>query len=200
MPVTLTHSALSNPIDRTEIDQNFADVEAWSGNISNADIASDADIEIDKLAAKYQEVHLKLEYAGGAGLPAATTVMDVVTLPGNDGDEAWEYLGHTWVCTDTGDGTGKIEFDFGYYDAAGTFQSTSLDSGATTTLANSAAGADSANQGGATDSVGSGDAIPFTSNIQTIRMICNTQGANYLTAATDFLTVTIILMRRLQES
>lgn len=200
MPLTITNDTLSSPIDKSEIEQNFSDIEDWSIAITNSDVAAGAAIDIEKLASKYTEVHITFRYASGAGLPAATTVMDMAALPGSSTDESWSFVGYSWVCTDTGAGTGKFEFDYGYYDAAGAFQSTSLLSGAAVTIANSSAGANSAYQGTSTSTYANGELIAFSNTTQVVRLICNTQDATCINAAGDFLTISVRLMRKVQES
>lgn len=199
MALDVTWQTLTDPISKGEIERNFIDVETWSGSLTGDNFAATAAIDVDKLAAKFVETYIVMKYLGGSGIPAVGTVLDTATIPGSNEDEPWSYVGHAWVCTDTGDGLGKVEFDYGYYDVNGDFVPTSIASGVPVTLSNSGAGANSPHQGGLNAQYSGGDFIPYTSNIHTIRMLSHSQGTNYLSAATDFLVVTLRLMRRMQE-
>lgn len=199
MGVRLYYSTLSDPIDKYEIERNFADVEEWSRNISSGDIASDADIDIDKFAARYSEMHVRLTYAGGAGLPSSGTVMDQAVIPGDIGDEPWKYVGYAWICKDNGDGTGLVKVEYGNYDVYSEFIASPLGDAPIIQLVQSAAGANQTSAGKYSLNYSSGSFLPYAPEAQTVRLVSEDPGSLYLSAATDHVTVVLRFMRRLQE-
>lgn len=50
MGFTVTYATLSDPIDKSEIEQNFADITNKSGNLTTGDLSATAAIEPTQLS------------------------------------------------------------------------------------------------------------------------------------------------------
>jgi hypothetical protein len=193
----LTYSSLSTDYAtaQAEIEQNFSDLS--SRQINAADLA-DQSITSDKLTARYQEMMIMLGVRAAdlaAGWPA-TTLLDAFALPGSAGDQAWTVTDIQWVCTDVGDGTGTGTIEYGYFDAAGTWQTLSTLDTFTLALATGGAGTDSTNSlvevsGGSTE-------VAPGSEVRSIALVSGTANANTLSLAGSALRIGLRLTRPLQ--
>lgn len=123
MALTLTNPTLSDPVDKTEVEDNFTDVSNKFGNIVNADIHASANIAISKLNKSSQEMLVKLKVSVdelAAGWPASTsphTPLDMFVLPGTSGDDSWTVADAQGWCNDIGAGTGTFSIVYGTYTA-----------------------------------------------------------------------------------
>lgn len=106
MPLTHSNATLSDPIDKSEIETNFAETRAKFGSIINADIASNAAIAVSKLAVSNQEILINLAVDSSvfaSGWPAATTDPLVwVPVPGDDTDDDLTIVDATYMCSEPG--------------------------------------------------------------------------------------------------
>lgn len=130
--LVITNPTLSNPADKTEVQENFTDVTDWAnGNISNDNISGSAGIALSKLAAQYQEVYVHLSIASPPGAASSTLPCAVVAIPGSNGDTLWKATDVSWVCTDLGTQTGVFKVEYGSYDALGAWTGTTVVTGIT---------------------------------------------------------------------
>jgi hypothetical protein len=191
MSLTYSYPTLSNPISRTEIQQNFADLAAKFGNITSADILSTASITASQLAGAYYEFWVQLRYNGGA-FPAANTILDAVPLPGDSTDSSYSLVNAAWICTDPGNGAAKFSVVQGTYGAAGAW-STYATHIAAQTLAITY-GADLPDQGNC--ALGT-LTIANSATQRSLALMVHTQGANALSAAGSYLNVSLCLRRQI---
>lgn len=199
MPVLLTYKTFPDPFVKDHVEKNFADVASFQGNITDSDISFSAPLAATKLRASDMNTIVQMKFAGGAGIPAASTIMDIVPIPGfPSGSDVWTVDDISWVCTDTGAGDGRIKIAHGYYTAAASLW---LEANVTVidfTIPNSNAGADSPNQG--TITIDDADTAPFPANSGgTFRLESVAAGTNYLSAASDYLTISLRLSRVIQD-
>lgn len=194
-----TNPTLTNPADKTEIQENFSDVQdVINGNIDNSNIASDAAIARTKLDAYYQEVFINLVMKTGdlatSGWPAAgaTTPLIAVPLPGSDGDDAWVATDVSYVCTDGGGGTGAFAVKVGDFQA-GTWTTAA-------TIVTSQTVATGSTQGKALEN--GSVSIAYASNARSIALFSTAQDVDMLDAGNDrdYLSVTVRLRRQLQST
>jgi hypothetical protein len=191
MPLTYTYPTLSNPPDKDEIETNFEDVQAKFGSgITNADIASGAAIDVDKLSAQYQEAHIPLEVNGAqlaAGWPAAGTFLAAYPVPGSNGDASWEVSDISQVCTDIGAGT--AQYKIAIYERTAASWSPLVGNVATgITLAHSSKILENGSV-----------AVPFSTNVRVLVIeTTSAADATALSAAAELLSVGIVLRRKIQ--
>lgn len=215
MAVTLPYPTLSGTISSAELDANFATLANKSGNNTNADIATGAAIDIDKLSAQYERLLVRLTARNNGGTTvtvsgvagaslsalAAGTKLDICPLPGDSSDANWAIYDVSWLCTDTGNNATKVRVEWGYYDATGTW-TVSTTPVAAWTLANAAAN-DDANDGQQVNS--SATTLDFNhatggNTPRSLALVLDTQGANTLSSAGSLLSVSVLLRRKIQAS
>jgi len=194
MSLTITNTTLSNPADKTEVEQNFTDVANKFGAIDNSDVKAGAAIAISKLAASYQEVWLQLEMRQDIdGSWAGTTYYDWVPLPGTDADTAWVATDVSWTCKGVGNGAGTFSVEYGAFSGAGVW----VRDGDVVNAATIAAGGgvDTFYQGRALE----GGAVTLTqsSTVRALALYSEAAGTNVIDAAKDFLRVTVALRRQI---
>jgi hypothetical protein len=192
--IKLSYWTLPDPVTAAAIERNFADIVRSQGNITNKDIAYLDPIAITKFRATRDEVVHTLTYAGGAGIPVAGTAMAFSPIPFDTNN--WQPQEVSWLCTDTGNGSGQVKIAYGYYTAAGAWTAAGT-LVAALDLPNGS-GADGGNQG--SEDVALANVVPSVGgNAVTFRLESVTAGANYLSAATDFLTINVRMTRVLQQ-
>ena len=215
MAVTLPFPTLTGTIVSTQLDSNFSTLANRFGNIVNADVASNAAIDIDKLSANYERILIRLGCynnagttvtvggAAGASLSALAvgTLIDACPLPGDSSDTNWDLRDASWLCTDTGNAATQIRIEWGYYSATGvwTVSSTPIAAFALT----NANAADDANDGHQLNS--SSNTLDFNhatggNTPRSLALVLNTQGANTLSAAGSRLVVSLLLRRKIQSA
>lgn len=197
MAITYTHTFNGKTtIVGQDFDDNFTDIaNKFNGGISNADITASAAIDSTKLAENkfVSYVTIKTTYGDtGAAMPAAGTVWGVTPFPEDNG-VTWTVDRVSWYCSNTGAGTGKIDVVLGDYDATPAWATDTIIVNGET-LDNSA-GADDINTGSAT--VSGTSFTTDSSGTQCLAILVDTQDANTMDVATDYLTVTIKLTRQI---
>lgn len=141
MAVTLPYVTLSGAINSAQLDANFSTLANKFGNIVNADIATGAALDIDKLSAQYERLLIRLTVESRIDSAAATdingyndaslsavpitSILDTCPLPGDSSDANWSIYDVMWYCTDTGDGATVVRVDWGYSNA-GVFAASSV--------------------------------------------------------------------------
>lgn len=129
--LTYTNPTLTNPASKTQIEQNFTDVQTVvNGQLADGNIVAGANIGVTKLAASLQECFVDLivrngiDYVLGGAIinswpiaGAALPLGKIVMIPGSDGDTNWIATDVSWVCTDPG-GAG-VKFDVRYGSIVG---------------------------------------------------------------------------------
>jgi hypothetical protein len=214
MALTLTHSTLTDPADRTEVEGNFTDVQnKFAGNIVNADISPSAAIDISKLSASYERLAIELRVFNDGtvinGLTAATpdlediadeTILDITPLPGDSSDTNWEIYDASWVCTDTGDGASKLRVEWGYYSSTGVWTVTSTPiSSFFISNANAANDANDAHQVNSSSTTLAFDANS-PHNLALVYDVVSAGAGGTLSAAGSFFKMIILLRRVIQAS
>lgn len=198
MALTITNTTLTNPANKTQLQDNFTDiVNKFNAGITNADLSSTAGITNTQLANSIYEFTITLnctdvvwQSADGAG-----DILALAGLPGTSGsDGTYTGIVYSWACTDIGSSTGLFRVEWGYFTAGGvwTVVSTPIDNITMNAYA-----------GGATFTTAFTLATDFTAANQGPRMfalVMDTDDANALstTAGTpNFLSVTMKLKRTL---
>ena len=195
MALILTYPTLSTIYNSAEGDTNNSNISSKFGNIKDVDIASGANISLDKIAGSTQEVWIQLAYYfdisgvwpvdSSGGAPVA-----IVPIPGSNGDVAWTLTDISWVCTDVGTTVGKFGIRQGYIND-GTWTETSVvvnDIDMTLTT-----GFDNENQGKALE--GGTGSFALTATNTCLGLFSDDQGVGVLTAAKSYLQVTVALQR-----
>lgn len=217
MAVTLPYPTLSGAIVSSQLDSNFSTLANKFGNITNADVAAGAALDIDKLSAQYQRMQVQfyiqavtdsgatLAVAGRAAASlsalAANTILQVVPIPGDSGDANWAIYDASWACSDTGDGATQVRVEWGYYSAVGVWTvSTTPIAAFALTNANAAEDANDGLQVNASSTTldfahASGGNTP-----RSLALVLNTQGVGTMSAAASFLALTLSLRRKIQAS
>ena len=215
MAVTLPNVTLSGVISSTQLDANFSTLANKFGNIVNADIASSAAIDIDKLSAQYERLLVQFKVLNNAGTTvtvegsagaslsalAADTRLDLVPLPGDSSDANWAIYDASWVCSDTGDGATQVRVEWGYFDATGAWQTSSTPLAAFA-LANAAAANDANDRQQVNSSATTLDFNHATggNTPRCLALILNTQGVGTVSAAGSCLAMSLLLRRKIQAS
>ena len=216
MAVTLPFPTLTGTIVSTQLDSNFSTLGNKFGNIVNADIASGAAIDIDKLSAQYERMLVTLKVVTTIDSAAATSVnglndaslsavttgarLDYCPIPGDSSDTNWEIYDVSWICTDTGDGTTTVSVQWGYFDGTGAWVS-SATSVSAITLANAAANNDANDAHHVNSSATTLDFNAGSVNTpRSLALVLGTVGTGTLTAEGSFLAVSISMRRKIQAS
>lgn len=209
MALTLTNITFSNPADKSEVEQNFYDVQQkFNGGIVDADISSSAAISNSKLETRYERMTVQLKFMViYDGVDAriwsdfgANQVLDFVCLPGDGGDVDWTIETASWGCNAVGDGTAQFRLSYGYYDTdTGGWSLTQTVSTVTITKSTSG-GAGSGHQGVfITDANGAVTTLPFaSSNNRTMLALTHFADGTAGNAMDDYgdqLTVAVTLKR-----
>lgn len=114
--VVLTNQTLSDPADKTEVEDNFSDiVTTINGGIDTDNIS---ELDVDKLTGQYYTVVLSAQLDYGTSGTAHYTFV----IPGS-GDTYSTNLGYAMV-TDLGTSDGTITFSVGTWDGAGVWTAT----------------------------------------------------------------------------
>lgn len=215
MATTLPFPTLTGTIVSTQLDSNFSTLANKFGNIVNADIASGAAIDIDKLSAQYERMIVRFKVLNNAGTTvtvegnagaslsalAAATRLDLIPLPGDSSDTNWAIYDVAWVCNDTGDGATKVRVEWGYFDAVGAW-TVSTTPVAAWLLANANAAQD-ANDGLQVNS--SATTLDFNhatggNTPRCLALVLDTQGVGTVSAAGSYLCVSVSMRRKIQAS
>ena len=117
MAVTLTYPTLTtSPASKAELESNFTTLAQKFGNITNADVASGAGLDIDKLSAQYEYLPISVRLTDG------TAANDQFVPVYNDGKGNWTVVATQWATADTGTPTGTciLKIEWGVYDEAAT--------------------------------------------------------------------------------
>ena len=222
MAVTLPFPTLSGAIASSELDSNFSTLANRFGNIVNADIATGAAIDIDKLSAQYERMLVQFHIwatesdtaavtgaadivagriAASLSALAAATVLQVIPIPGDSSDTNWAIYDVSWACSDTGDGASQVRLEWGYYSAVGVW-TVSTTPVAAWLLANANAAQD-ANDGLQVNSTAT--TLDFNhatggNTPRSLALVLNTQGAGTMSADGSFLAVSVAMRRKIQAS
>jgi hypothetical protein len=196
--LTVTNPVLSNPANRTEVQQNFTDVTNWAnGSISNGNIDPTASIAVTKLAASVQEHFIHLIFHNGIqGLwPAAgaTTPLIAVPVPGTLGDDAWIATDVSWVCTDTGTAAGSFDVRVGFFNAGAWTNEIAVVTGISMPVVGAG---NLGNQGKALED--GQVTIGFATYARSIALMSAGIGTGVITGTADYLQVAVRLRRSLQ--
>lgn len=216
MAVTLPYPTLTGTISSTELDSNLSTLANKFGNLTNADIATGAAIDIDKLSAQYERLLVRLTVETRIDSAAATdvngyndaslsavpvsSILDAVPLPGDSSDTNWAIYDVMWYCTDTGDGATQVRVDWGYSNA-GTFAASAV-AVATFTISNKA-GAGDVNLVHAVNS--SATTLDFNhatggNTPRALALILVTAGTGTNSTEGSRLVVSLLLRRKIQAS
>lgn len=197
MALTITNSTLSNPADKTEIEENFTDVvNKFSAGITTADLSASAGILNAQLANSYYEflVKFQIRMTDETTAPAGEELVDYVPLPNLATDGPYTIVACDYYISDRGD-AGNTTVTI----ASGTVASGAFDTTADTvhvnaqTIASGTDGQDVVGTFTVADST-----IPASANNRVLRMIV-TLATNALTAAGDTLVVTMKLKKQLRS-
>ena len=204
MSLTLTNSTLSNPADKTEIEENFDDVvDKFSAGITTSDLSASAGITNAQLANSIYEVVLNLQCTDVVwqSADAAGDRLAYVSIPGtSSGDGTYTGMSYNWVCTDCGAQTGIFRVEWGYFSSAGAWTVVSTPIDDITLVANSAVN-DTAGAGGAAFTTVFTLASDYTAANQGPRMFALVMDTDDTTALSttagtpNFLSVTMKLKR-----
>ena len=175
----------------SEVQDNFDDVSGVvNGNLTNANLASNAAIAGSKLAISYQRmvVELKVTAEGlAAGWPASGT-LDACPIYGTSGETAWDVEGIYWICNDKG-ATATFDVQWGYFDGVGTWQNLASKLSAPQAMT-------AAYTGAAT--VASGAQCNFPdAQIRALGLVATVIDVGMLTAQGEFLRVMVSLKRQI---
>lgn len=191
MSLTLTNSTLSNPADKTEIEENFTDVvNKFSANITTADLSASAGITNAQLANSHFEMLVKFQIRmtdAGTAL-SGLQLVDYHPLP-DITTGAYTIVGADYYATDQG-----ANANFTVSIASGTVAAGAFS--ATTTHVNAQAiafGTDG------NDIVGSftvaDSSIPASANNRVMRCIVALGNADQLSTIGDTLVIVLKLKR-----
>lgn len=163
-----------------------------NGGLDGANLNADAHILTSQLASPFGYIALELGPRTSAlgGMPAASTVMNVATIPAISSESRgqWTLKGAYWACSDVGAKTGKVKIEYGYYDlATGVFSV--IDTITTITLTGPV------NDQGGQGRVNLSDLLDYSTFPYVFRLVCDTQDATALSASPSFLSVVLLLQR-----
>jgi len=201
MSLVLPYPSLgTGVVNPTHIEENFTEIaDKINGNIDNSDISTSAGIIITKLAARYQHCVVRLTlkgyYDGAAwvgGMDALGIKPESLTPVYNDTKGNWTVNRVCWACSDTGAGTGEVQIQWGYYNAAGAWTSAAGDVLATLPITNGGGGAGLPNQG---NSAVTATAMTFDANQRSLGINVTTADATALDSTLDALTVVVHISR-----
>lgn len=186
MSLTHTNATLSDPPDKTEIEQNFSDTRDKFGNIVNADISSSAGIATSKLAARDYEVIINLQAIGWG---TAGQVVALCALPYDNAADGYTVLGAEYYIQEAG-GSGSPAFDvqFGYATGGSWVTSTTVIDAETFTANTTETG---------TCTIDSSTITLSATNQNFFRLVVDTAGTTVFAspAADEMLCVTLKLRR-----
>lgn len=195
MALVLPNPSLgTSVVDPTALEDNFSAITTkFSQGITTADLSTTAGIGSTQLAQPYQRNSLRVhEIGSGSGLVATgggTGLIKATLTPiYNDGGGNWTLERVSWVCTDTGAGTGICSVQWGYYDSAGVWQGTNIVTGIT--IDDPTGGANLANQGSK-----AGTTLTFDSNDRSLVVLVTTSDGTAISAATEYIAFTFHLKR-----
>ena len=169
-----------------------------NGNLTETDISSTANIAPSQLQYEDQVRSFQLKLSsetGGAAFPAPGTIIALCPIETLSGDETWTITDMQWVCSDTGDNTGQVKVQYGYFDTGAGLWSSLGDVSSTTTIA-SAVGNTGA-QGSLSFASGTSYTMSVSGTIRSLALVVVTSGAAQLSAAYDSLVVNITAKRGL---
>jgi hypothetical protein len=181
----------------SEVQDNFDDVAGVvNGNLTNANLASNAAIAASKLAVSYQRMVVELKVTAGDLAAAAafvsypaSGVLDVCPIYGTSGETAWTVEGIYWVTNGIGGGGADFDVQWGYYDGAGAWQNTASKVNGATQNINTYMGA-------ATVAAGATCNFP-DAQIRGLALVSTGADATMLNAAGKFLRVMVSLKRQI---
>ncbi len=192
MSLTLPNTSLSDPPNKTEIEDNDAALaEKFNGNIVDDDISGSAAIGTAKLAARDFEFVLSVKGLIGEITFSTTTPSFYIPLPGTSGDGTYTVTDVSWFCSDVGDQTTDFTVTWGRFSAGSWSASGTI---ATITNMTGENGANTAGHATETDStvitLGASDATMIGIHFP------NAQGTGFMsTTATDQFVVSLKLKR-----
>ena len=119
--LTVTNPTLSDPASKTEVEQNFSDVESWAnGGIGNDNISANAGIALTKLAASKEHIALQFVNIDLTAAASATVPRALIPVPGLSTDAAWTVDRIEWTINDYGAGTADFRVGYGYFTGVDT--------------------------------------------------------------------------------
>lgn len=191
MALTLPYPTLGpGVVNSAEIVSNFSAIATKLSNIDNSDISNNAGIAVSKLSASYEYVVAVLAHSSAAGGMITTGRVLAACPMYNDSKGAWTAVNYTWHCDNVGAKTGAFDLLWGYYDAAGAFQTT-------TTLKN----AELLDGGTANlpfnDGAALGTSLAWTTDRMQLQITVDTADAAAMSTANDKLVVSVLLKRQI---
>lgn len=190
MSLTITNPTLTNPADKTEIEENFTDVVAkFNAAITTTDCSASAGFTNAQLANSHYEMLMKFQVRNwNAAAPAGNELLDYHIMPDIATDGTYTITDCEYYITDGGSaGNTTVTIASGTV-AAGAFSATTTHINAQTI----ASGTDNNDIVGSL-TVGTA-AIPASANNRVLQMTV-TLATNALTNAGDSLTVVLKLKR-----
>lgn len=195
MALTITNPVLTNPADKTEIQENFDDiVDKFSAGLTASDLTSTAGITNAQLANSYYEDTLKFSIAmtDAAAAPSALSLVDYIPLPNLATDGPYTIVACDYYMTDIGDASSTAVTIASGTVVAGAFSPTTTHVNGQTIASGTAEN----------DAVGTFDVadpnIPASADNRVLRMIV-TLATNALDDIGDKLVVTLKLKRQLRS-
>lgn len=200
--LTVTYPTLSDPADKTELEQNFSDVAGTLNALDNDNIAPNAGIGITKLEAYNYEfvVPLVVQSDGAAAPPLVRANFPncVVAIPGSDAEGvSYTPISASYYMTDAGNAaaTSTYKVTVGYAGSGGAATWTTVQtiiSAVNSTITSQGAG----NLQMSGDVLIDTSAIPLHASIQYfIGLELLTLAAGSFTTAWDLLAVTLKMRR-----
>lgn len=190
MPCGVTNTTLTDPIDVSEIEQNFNEVATAFSYVSGDDFGASAAISKEKLNARYIDTIIAMNIKGSVaslGDPNASNTIAAAPIPGSDGDEPWTVVGVSYMINDYGAGNASVGLEYGYF-SSGAFQGTEI----ATINFSSYSGAIYAG------TVDSGPTLDFSSNAKFLRLKLKNWGSGILTSLFSTMNVSVALRRTTQ--
>jgi hypothetical protein len=195
MALTITNPTLTNPADKTEIEENFDDiVDKFSNGLTSSDLSGSAGITNAQLANSYYEWTAKFSIGmtDAAGAPSSLQLVDYYPLPNLATDGPYTIVACDYYMTDIGDAS----------STAVTIASGTVVGGAFSVTTTHVNGQTIASGTAENDAVGSltvaDDEIPGSADNRVLRMIV-TLATNALDDIGDKLVVTLKLKRQLRS-
>lgn len=169
------------------LNTRFNDIKAkFNGGIINEDISASANIAVSKLSASKEHMLVNLKFKGT--WPAANTVVDVIPVI-NDSKGSWTIDGANLTCSDVGDDNAQLRIEWGRY-VAGVWTVTSTPVSAVAINSDDSAG----NTAGQQTLTLASSTIALGAH-RGLALVSAAAGTNTLSAATDFISVTLQLSR-----
>jgi hypothetical protein len=194
MALTLTNPTLTNPADKTEIQENFTDVaNKFNAGLTTADFSATAGITNGQLANSYYEFTVNLWVQDRDAAPAGEELIYYYPLPNLATDGPYTIVACDYYIADSGTASSTTVSVASGTVAAGVF------SGTTTHVNAQSIAAGGANE----DVVGTftlaNSTIPASANNRVLRLIVSALATNALTEDGSMLSVTLKLKRQLRS-